>query len=368
MASLRKVKKSPFWILRRRDAETGAWRDISTKLRHDDVAETQAARRLATRATGEDERSVFKADDPGHFARWVPAYIDTHYTCPSTRRRQEIAWANLAGFLAAKRVTHPRQVRYEHAEQFMQWRKRQGVGQNTARLEAKFLAFLLNEAMRRDYTERNVIILAKIRMAPIRPKPDLAPDLLQKARAEFSRRPKWMSTVLELMMHLGCRFSEASMPLTQIDFERDTIYVADAKRQDTDPRKLYPVPLPPALRPLLEALRDSGAKRTAPALSRDDNRRFNIILKQATGATSHSLRVAFISRCHRAGLNEMQTMRLVNHSSQLVHRIYSRLSVDDMRSAMLRVPALPPLPSAPPENPSPSAASSCDQRTGTQGA
>jgi site-specific recombinase XerD len=367
MASLKKTKKSPYWILRRRDPQTGDWRDSSTGLRHAIAADTQAARRLAHKASQEEQKLVFRAKDPGHFARWVPDYLAHHYDRASTRRRAEIAWANLAAFLTEKRLTHPRQVRYEHAEEFMQWRKAQGVGQNTARMEAKFLAFLLNEAMRREYVERNVIALAKIRLAPVKVKPDLTTHLLAAGRAGFAERPAWMRHVFEIMMATGCRFSEASMPLTQIDFERDILYVSDAKRQDTDPRKLYPVPLPPALRPLLEALRASGAKRTAPALTREDNRRFNIILKQATGATSHSLRVSFISRCHRAGLSEMQAMRLVNHSSQLVHRIYSRLSVEDMRSAMLRLPAVLP-PPALPETPSPSATSSCDQRTGTQDA
>lgn len=354
MASLKKTKKSPFWILRRRDPKTGDWRDSSTGLRHDNPAESQAARRLAHKATQDEQKSVFNAKDPGHFARWVPAYIANHYTRPGSRRRYEIAWANLAAFLASKRLTHPRQIRYEHAEEYMQWRKAQGVGQNTARCEAKFLAFLLNEAMRRDYAERNVIALAKIRLAPVKAKPDLGPALLQKARDEFAQRPAWMRNVFEIMLHTGCRFSEAAMPLSQIDFENDILYVADAKRQDTDPRKLYPIPLPPALRPFLESLRDSGAKRTAPAPTREDNRRWNIILKDATGATSHSLRVSFISRCHRAGLSEMQAMRLVNHSSQLVHRIYSRLSVEDMRAAMLQVPAVLP-PPALPKNPSPNA-------------
>jgi hypothetical protein len=68
--------------------------------------------------------------------------------------------------------------------------------------------------------------------------------------------------------------------------------------------------------------------------------------------------VSFISRCHRAGLTEQQAMRLVNHSSRLVHRIYSRLNVEDARLAMQKVP-LPPSPPVEKRNPSPSARSSC---------
>jgi hypothetical protein len=82
-----------------------------------------------------------------------------------------------------------------------------------------------------------------------------------------------------------------------------------------------------------------------PRLTGEMNQRFNAVLKRAVGTTSHSLRVSFISRRHRAGLTEQQAMRLVNHSSRLVHRIYSRLNVDDAREAMQRVPLPPPPPS-----------------------
>ena len=45
----------------------------------------------------------FGPKDPGHFARWVADYIAHHYDRASTRRRAEIAWANLAAYLAAQR-------------------------------------------------------------------------------------------------------------------------------------------------------------------------------------------------------------------------------------------------------------------------
>ena len=101
-----------------------------------------------------------------------------------------------------------------------------------------------------------------------------------------------------------------------------------------------------------------------PRLTGEMNQRFNAVLKGAVGTTSHSLRVSFISRCHRAGLTEQQAMRLVNHSSRLVHRIYSRLNVEDARQAMQKVP-LPPPPPVEKRNPLPSARSSSVRKKGT---
>jgi hypothetical protein len=379
MAFLRKKPRSPYWFLRARDPETGELREESTKLRHDNFEQTRTARRQAEKATHEEARFA-TADGPrdaAHFSHWVATYIASHYQRGASLRRYQVAWANLCVFLTEHNLRHPRQIRYEHAAEYVAWRLKLGISRNTARLEVKFFAFIMAEAIRREYCERNAIALARVPRAPVVPRPDLDADDLARARAIFVNRPKWMRTVFEIQAHLGCRFSETSIPFAHIDFARGIIHLTDSKRPDDDPRKLYAVPLPESLRPYLLALKESGAERTVHVLSGDDNRCFNIYLKAATGATSHSLRVAFISRCHRAGLSEMQAMRLVNHSSQLVHRIYSRLSVEDMRSAMEKLPAVLPPPPVPapgspprgqPKNPSPSAASSCDQRTGTQGA
>jgi hypothetical protein len=45
----------------------------------------------------------------------------------------------------------------------------------------------------------------------------------------------------------------------------------------------------------------------------------------------HCTRVTFVTRHARAGTPLAVAMRLVNHSSTLVHRIYQRLGVDDVR-------------------------------------
>ena len=128
--------------------------------------------------------------------------------------------------------------------------------------------------------------------------------------------------------------------MSRVDFDKKLIWIEDSKRDEGDPRKIYAVPMPDSLINYLLTLK--GQERTTQVLTREMNRTFTIVLKASTGATSHSLRVSFISRCHRAGLSEAQAMRLVNHSTRMVHRIYSRLSVDDARAAMAQV-APPPL-------------------------
>jgi len=337
MAFLRKTSKSAFWVLRFRDLDTGRWREESTKCRHDDAKETRAAQRKCQKAS-ERESEVSPLGE-GEFARWVPGYLTAHYTRPNSLKRYDAAWQRIAEWLRLRNLRHPGQVRYIHAADFMDWRKENGASQNTARLELKFFSFVMREAMRREFTEENPIALAKVERTPAKEKPELSDDDLLAARGAFKTRPQWMRTAFEICAHIGCRFAESSIPMSRVDFADGVIWVEDSKRKEGDSRKLYAVPMPERLS---SYLRDLKGERTTPILTGEMNRTFNIVLKKAVGATSHSLRVSFISRCHRAGLSESQAMRLVNHSTRMVHRIYSRLSLDDARVAMARV-APPPI-------------------------
>ena len=72
-------------------------------------------------------------------------------------------------------------------------------------------------------------------------------------------------------------------------------------------------------------------------LVRSDNTFFNKVMKEATGIpkmTSHCNRVTFVTGCHRSGLSERQSKLLVNHSSSLVHDIYSKLNIQDKINAV----------------------------------
>ena len=147
-----------------------------------------------------------------------------------------------------------------------------------------------------------------------------------------------MQTVFEICAHLGCRFNEAAFDKSNVDFRRNLIWFTDSKRQATDPRKRYNVFLPPTLKQYLKKLFKTQDFTVKP-LSREQNRQLNKAIKAVVpNATSHCLRAAFITRCQREGLTEAQSMKLVNHSNQLVHKIYSKLNTEDLKAAAKRVP------------------------------
>lgn len=359
MAFLRSTPKSSFWILKYRDLDSGRWREASTRCRIDDAKDTRRAQRMAEEAS---KREAQSAPMHGAFAEWTAAYLESHFANARSKKRYFLAWQRCLEWMRTHGIRHPAEVRYEHAADFMDWRKAQGSSHNTARLELKLFSFVMQEALRREICVKNPLALAKVSRTPSKPKKELTLEDFSAARAAFASRAPWMLTVFEICAHLGCRFNEAEFGKDDVDFQQKIVWLIDSKRKDGDPRKRYAVPLPESL---AAHLREVFKKRprTSGRLTGDQNRVFNSILKAASGATSHSLRVSFVTRCHRAGLSESQAMRLVNHSTRLVHAVYSKLNLDDARAAAALVP-----PPGLPETPAPTARSSSGRKKGTPSA
>lgn len=339
MAHLVRSEKSRFWILRSRDLDTGRWVERSTKCEADDPKASRRAQRMAEEESRREAQVAPTRD--GAFVSWVPDFIERHYTNARSRKRYGLAWARIAEWQRLRRIRHPAAVRFEHVQDFLDWRTDKGASKNTARLELKFFSSIMQEAMRRELSEKNPLALAKIPRKAPKVKKELTSEDFIAARAAFTAREgaPWMLTAFEICSHLGCRFSESEFGPEAVDFERKMVTIVDSKREDTDPRKSFCVPLPDTLASHLKAVFEKR-QRTTPPLDKsgEHNRQFNITLKAATGATSHSLRVSFITRCHRAGLSESQAMRLTNHSTRLVHLIYSRLNFSDAQAAAALVP------------------------------
>lgn len=368
MAHLRRHKRSPYWYLRQRDLDTGKWREEATGLRYGNDADTRKAQRMADRLSIEERRIGSPGTSPA-FAAWVPGYLATHWANKSstgTRRRMGVAWQALRAFLQENDITHPRQVKYAHGAAYLQWRRQnhihgKKVGHNTALLELKFLSQLVNEAIRREFTESNPIARLGVARSPQKVKPELTDAQISTLRKKIKSKPGWMGVAFEIALYTGCRFSECEIPMDDIDLIKGNLRLRDAKRGENDPRKFFTVPIHPELRPTLERLQRKGATVTC-RLSQDKNGRINYFFRQCGVAASfHSLRVTFVTRCHRGGLSQEHTMRLVNHSSQLVHRIYSRLNVEDVRAVQGKIP----LPSFAPKKRGPTGRKSSDHKKDT---
>jgi site-specific recombinase XerD len=337
MASLRPPKpNSPFHYLEYRDLDTGKWRRKSLKLRRDSPAESRRAQRIAEEHSRKEAQVGNMAS--GNFAAWVPTFLQDNYLNPRSLARYTTAWSKVWAFLKNKGLHHPRQFRWEHVLEYIRERKKQGVQRNTAVLEIKAFGTIMREAVRRDYCERNTVADGKIPKDPAKKKPHLTVKQLDLIRKHLETRPKWMLTVFEIQSHLGCRFNECSFSKANVDFKKKLISMTDSKRKPDDDRRNYFVPLSRTLERYLRQLFKTQDFTVKP-LSGDDNTRFNKELASVCkGASSHSLRISFVTRCHEAGLPMQMAMGLVNHSSEIIHRIYTRLSISELVKAARKVP------------------------------
>ena len=305
MASLHKHPRSPFWILRYRDVDTGAWKAKSTGLRHGDDSDTRKARKRelqeSQREDKEFSREGSERRQTAAFSAWVPSFLETHYRNAHSLKRYMAAWQNVREFLAAKKLWHPASIRYVHGRQFMDWRMGMKIesrghtykaAHNTALLEMKFFAFVLNEAVRREFIQSNPLARTGIGKRAPKEKPELTDEDIAKIHAAAMKAPRWMLTAFLIGLYTGCRFSECEIPLARLDFDAETLTIADAKRPDTDPKKLFRVPMHPGLREHLVPLRE---EQVTCKLGGDTNGRINALFRKAgVNATFHSLRVTFI--------------------------------------------------------------------------
>jgi site-specific recombinase XerD len=354
MASLKKHSTSPFWYLKYKSPD-GAWREKSTGFRHGIGTETKKANALCAKHTMEEnERGPARQ----HWDGWVPAFLELKYPPgKAVSSRVRAAWSAVRRFLTEKAIHTPGQLTREHCMAYMPWRKAQKVGEhlvahNTARMELVYLGVVCEEAVNRQMIPRNPAHRLGIGKERGKVKPALTDQLIEQIRKALEVEPAWMSHAFEIAIHQGCRISETQIFTGAVDFARGCIHFRKTKGD-----KPFTAPMHPALRPLLEKL-DAEARRTnaetifalPPNGPRDFHRLFDALKIEGSdstfrdlGVTFHSTRVTVATRLAQGDYSKSKAMRLLNHSSELIHSTYQRLQAADVADAfsILQIPANP---------------------------
>ncbi len=342
----------PVWYVKFQNPVTLAWQSLATVFRLDDPAGERRAIQLAQGKAAEAARSgpLRKQEAWG---MWVEDFLRRrHARSPHTLNRCLNAWKNTAEFLHAHKIHTPAQLTYSHAAEYMAWRtdkprghKGRGSGKkiahNTALLEIKVLSTIMGEAVKLGFSPGNPIFRPGIQRTNAAQKPELTDDEIAKLRAAVKKReanlplPKrWMSHCFEIALHQGCRLTETSVPLSDVDEERGVILFRVKGHGHGAEKKPFATGLHPALVPMIRSLRKAGATHTCilPTMAG----RIWWGLRKELGlehTTFHSTRVTVVTRLARAGIAEQQAMAFVGHSSTLVHRIYQRLRPADTAAA-----------------------------------
>jgi len=333
MASLFTKPNSPYWQLRYRD-EAGIWRKKSLKFRKGIGTETAAARREEARHTLE-ERSATRQGDKALWKRWVPGWIETHFTNPFSRTRAVNAWTRLEEWFLSRGFITPAFIRYEHAAEFFAARKKAKAAHNTALLEVKFGSQILQEAVRRELIPGNPWVKLGIKRARGKVKPEITSEqaaIVQAGLIEH-KMPDWMSESWLVYTTQGCRATESKIPMADIDEKAGVIWFEKQKGDKPFATKIHP-----ALLPLIKKKRKAGAEFLID-LPPNSAKKWWVFLREKLKLpfSIHSTRVTVATQMARGGVDRTEAMRYLNHSSELVHRIYQRLRPDDLSAAVAAV-------------------------------
>ena len=332
MASLYRKKGSPFWFVQFVDSDRRR-RNKSTGLRADDPGQTAQARTLRAQLEAK-ELSRGAVPEGGAWDSWVPGFLDRHCESARTHERYLDAWKWLALWLQVRKLHSPRDITYRTVLDYVEWRtsykKKSGntVGRNTAIFELKTLAMIMGEAVRLGHIEANPLVSLKLRRDKAARKPELSDKEIAAIRGALSEEPEWMQTAFEIGLHTGCRLRETRIPLNCIDFQEGKITFPTPKGGE---ERAFSIPMPSALKPLLERLRAAKRRYTLEFPFQPSRRWQQFFIKvRLLHLCFHCLRVTFVNRLRRAGVPREGAMRLVNHASELVHRIYQRETVEDV--------------------------------------
>jgi len=333
MAYLYRKKRSPFWYVVYFDP-SGKERHRSTGLRGDDPNDTVKAKSLRAELEGKELRRTPSANAEERWDVWVPRFLERHCDSAATRRRYLNAWKWIALWLEIRKLRAPAEISYRAALEYLDWRtgykKRSGrtVGRNTAILELKLLAMVLGEAVRLGYLGANPLVGLKLKKEKAERKPEISDSEILKMRKLLRVEPEWMQVAFEISLHTGCRLRETQIPIDSLDFTENRITFPAPKGGE---ERAFSIPMPTALRPLLVEI---SKKRNDHTLDFpfQPSRRWQQFFQKAKlpHLCFHCLRVTFINRLRRAEVPREVAMRLVNHSSELVHQIYQREKIDDV--------------------------------------
>ena len=333
MASIYRKKGSPFWFIQFIDSN-GKRRNKSTQLRADNPGETIKARAMrAGMETKELSRATGPLDE-GKWDSWVIPFLERHCESPRTNERYLCSWEWLAFWLQENGYHSPRAITYRNALEYIDWRtsykKRTGktVGRNTAIMELKMLVLLMGEAVRLGHADANPLVSLKLKRDKPAKKPELTDEEIRRIREALKDEPDWMRIALDIALHTGCRLRETRIPLTCIDFTENKITFPAPKGGE---ERAFSVPMPSALRSLFEELRKADMKFTLEFPFQPSRRWQQFFIKmKMPHLCFHCLRVTYVNRLRRAGVPREAAMRLVNHSSELIHQVYQRERVEDV--------------------------------------
>lgn len=335
-------KDSPFVWLKWLHPVTGQSLARSSGVRKDDpIRERKLAKQINKMEGGLLETAPEHAGE--QFEVWVvPTLRQRHADHAGSLDKNLNAWNWLSAYFREIKVTIPRELTRQHLYAYVPWRtakrkkKVKAPGRNTAIYDLRVLGKIMQEAVERGFVTVNVARRLGLKRDAVKVKPEMRDADIAKLRAALVGKPDWMRVSFEVAIHTGLRFHETRIDVfANVDFDSQAIFLPAPKGGQG---RAFSIDLPPVLVPMLQAMRDRGQQWTwtherapgEPPRSLQWREVFDAA-RLPPPFSFHCTRVTFITRKCRAGVPETVTMKMVNHASREISRIYQRLTVDDVR-------------------------------------
>lgn len=352
MASIYERPGRDYLYAKIRDAKTLKWRGVRTPFRKD----SPAGRRNALMWAGERDalgKENIKLARSEAFVTWVVPWLRQHYGYNAhTLSRYVTSWAHLFEWLTERQIVLPRDLLYKHAAEYLTWRTSQtrhrgtAINHNTALVEMKVMSRILAEARRREFIVANPWAQLGISRQGVRHTPAMTREEIEQIRAALLRREgglpiveRWMTVSFEIALHEGVRLSATSVPMERVHLDART----DLKRGVNLDRitffskgrngvvKVQALPVHPALRGLLLALRAAGAGATCvlPKMAAKEWWKF----RRDEGLAHlrfHSTRATLATEMARQNVPLQKAKEILGHTSEAVHLAYLHLSAADV--------------------------------------
>ena len=277
-------------------------------------------------------QSVAIGATEGSFA-WVESWLAARYT-GVTYTGYLGSWRQCQRYFREKEITTFSAITRQHCYDFLLWRK---VARNTAYKDLRVLSVILHEAVLRGLIPANPAAQLRIKMQPVaKLKPEFPDAILEEIMAcilkETSKHREFYRVSFLVARYTGCRLAETRFPLSNVDFESNTITFRTKGSHD------HTVPLHPKLRPVLKELAERGQGWTFAEPSNPNYmsiywQKFMVkhgIKAKLPFSCFHSLRVTAATRMARANVSEAKAMRFLRHGSSTIHRVYLRVRVADL--------------------------------------
>lgn len=332
MAAIYKRKDSPWYWLRYK-TPAGKWAAKATRYRTDNTLHRAKAMEEAL------QLSIAERTRANTDYGWVTDLIGSHPVAESTRWHYRNSWRHLSRFMDELGLTlHDFTPAEAHA--YIGWRvglrrtNGKPVCRNLALDDLKCLKWIQRMGRLHKRLTTTAMLDWRSRRDPVRKRPVFTDEEILVVRRMLDAHPDkaWMKTCFEIGYQTGCRLRETRLEMRLVDLQAGTITFPTPKGGQA---RAYTIPIPSGLRPLLAKIKASGATHAfewpgcGTKVSQEWRMIFNLcgLFKH----TFHSLRTTRVTNLRRAGVPQSAAMRLVNHSSTLVHELYQRHFVEDLR-------------------------------------